>query len=121
MKPHKKAPGTKVGGVRNLHQEAPYLGKVESPRATHGKGSTQPTLFGVIGRTKMDPYMASVQDLVMDSKAPGSHPPPVMLDKMLLAHHENTERRIVGHPPATRYSGHVHGQVPYPGGLAGGH
>jgi len=98
----------------------PYMKIVDDPRATHGKGSTQPTIFGVIGRTKLDPYMTSLQDLVMDSKTPGSRPPPVLSDMKMLAHHENTERRVIGHPPATRYAGHIHGQVPYPGGYAGG-
>lgn len=110
-----------VGGLTHTHAEPPYMKVVDDPRATHGKGSTQPTLFGVIGRTKLDPYMASVQDLVLNSKTPGMHHAPVLSDIMLLKHHENTERRIVGPPPATRYSGNVHGQVPYPGALAGGH
>ena len=109
-----------AGGMTRTRATPPYMKIVDDPRATHGKGSTQPTIFGVIGRTKLDPYMTSLQDLVMDSKTPGSHPPPVLSDMKMLARHENTERRVIGHPPATRYAGHIHGQVPYPGGYAGG-
>jgi hypothetical protein len=101
-------------------RKSPYLKDAAQPRETQGKGSTQPTLFGVIGRTKLDPYMTSLQDLVMDSRTPGSRPPPVISDMKMMAHHENTERRVVGPPPATCYAGHIHGQVPYPGGFASG-
>jgi hypothetical protein len=97
-----------------------FLKTADEPRATHGKGSTQPTLFGVIGRTKLDPYMTSLQDLVMNTSTPGSRPPPVMSDMMMMSRHENTERKIIGPPPATCYAGHIHGQVPYPGGFASG-
>jgi hypothetical protein len=115
--PRRKMP---AGGMTNTHDSPPYMKIVDDPRATHGKGSTQPTIFGVIGRTKLDPYMASLQDLVMNSKTPGTHHAPVMSDMKILSHHENTERRIIGHRPATHYAGHIHGQVPYPGGYAGG-
>ena len=103
-----------------MPRRSPYLKDAAQPRETHGKGSTQPTIFGVIGRTKLDPYMTSLQDLVMNSRTPGSRPPPVVSDMKMLARHENTERRVIGHPPATSYAGHIHGQVPYPGGFASG-
>ena len=109
-----------AGGMTRTRATPPYMKVVDDPRATHGKGSTQPTIFGVIGRTKLDPYMTSLQDLVMNSKTPGTHHAPVLSDMKLLSHHENTERRIIGHRPATHYAGHIHGQVPYPGGYAGG-
>lgn len=115
--PRRKMP---VGGMTRTRATPPYMKVMDDPRATHGKGSTQPTIFGVIGRTKLDPYMTSLQDLVMNSKTPGSHPAPVISDMKMMARHENTERRVVGPPPATRYAGHIHGQVPYPGGYAGG-
>jgi len=101
-------------------RKTPYLKVAAQPRETHGKGSTQPTIFGVIGRTKLDPYMTSLQDLVMDSRTPGTRHAPVMSDMKMMAHHENTERRIIGPSPATCYAGHIHGQVPYPGGFASG-
>jgi len=103
-----------------MPRRSPYLKDAAQPRETQGKGSTQPTLFGVIGRTKLDPYMTSLQDLVMNTATPGSRPPPVMSDMKMLSRHENTERRVVGPPPATCYAGHIHGQVPYPGGFASG-
>lgn len=110
--PMKTAKGTVVGGVRDLKGETPYLQQVDRTRATTGRGSTQPTIFGVIGRTKMDPYSASLQDLVCDTKS--GRPAPVVSDKMIVGHH-NTERSNVSAPPATYIPGIHHGQVPYPG------
>ena len=98
-----------------MPRRTPYLKTVDEPRATSGKGSTQPTIFGVIGRTKMDAYQASLQNLVLGTKASAGVPSGLKSDAKLLAHHENTERHIVGHAPATRIPGIHHGQVPYPG------
>ena len=115
MPRHSSAKGTPVGGMRNLKGKAPYLQIVDDPRATTGRGSTQPTIFGVIGRTKQDPYMTSLQDIVMNTKASGRLPDELMSDKTLLKHHHNTERGCVTHSPATHIPGIHHGQVPYPG------
>lgn len=95
--------------------KSPFLRTVDEPRATSGKGSTQPIIFGVIGKTKMEPYQTSLQNLVMNSKASAGVPSDLKSTGKLLAHHENTERHIVGAPPATRIPGIHHGQVPYPG------
>jgi hypothetical protein len=92
-----------------------FLKVVDEARATKGKGSTQPTIFGVIGRTKLDPYQASLQNLVLGTKASAGVPSDLKSAGKLLAHHENTERHIVGRPPATSIPGIHHGQVPYPG------
>lgn len=105
----------KVGGVRPLHSEAPYLHVVDSARRTHGKGATEPTLFGVLGRAKIDPYMTSLQDLVMNTKADAPVPDELMKDKMLMHHHMNTDRHIISAPPKTHIAGIHHGQVPYAG------
>lgn len=101
------------GGMTTPSAKYPYLHVVDSARRTHGKGSTQPTLFGVLGRTKMDPYMASLQDLVMDTKGGRGHAP-VMSDASV-RHHGNTERHNVSAPPKTRIEMHRYGQVQYPG------
>jgi hypothetical protein len=63
----------------------------------------------------MDAYQASLQNLVMNSKASAGVPSDLKSAGKLLAHHENTERHIVGRPPATSIPGIHHGQVPYPG------
>jgi hypothetical protein len=92
-----------------------FLKVVDEPRATKGKGSTQPTIFGVIGRTKLDPYQASLQNLVLGTKASAGVPSGLKADAKLLNHHENTERSVLSSAPATRIPGIHHGQVPYPG------
>jgi hypothetical protein len=114
--PHsKKATGTVVGGMRNVGDKTPYLRIVDDPRATSGKGSTQPTLFGVIGRTHMDPYQQSLQNVVMNSVTPGRKHTPVLSDVALMSHHGNTDRHIISHKPATHIPGIHHGMVPYAG------
>lgn len=115
MERRKPAKGTIVGGMRDLHGKTPYLQVIDDPRATTGKGSTQPTIFGVVGRTKMDPYQTSLQHIVMNTKTPGGPAPDLLADRRLLGHHGNTERGCLGPPPATYIPGIHHGQVPYPG------
>jgi hypothetical protein len=95
--------------------KSPFLKTVDRPRATTGKGSTQPIIFGVIGKTKMEPYQTSLQNLVMNSKVSAGVPSDLKSAGKLLAHHENTERNILGPPPATRIPGIHYGQIPYPG------
>lgn len=104
----------KVGGTTMPKLAYPYLHVINSARRTEGKGSTQPTIFGVLGRTKMDPYMTSLQDLVMNTKTAHTSPAPVMSDASV-RHHGNTERHIVSAPPKTHIQMDHYGQVPYPG------
>jgi hypothetical protein len=105
----------KVGGTTVPNAAYPYLHIVDSARRTMGKGSTQPTMFGVLGRTKMDPYMASLQDLVHETKH--SHgPAPTLSDKSVM-HHGNTERHVVSAPPKTHTEMHRYGQIQYPGAM----
>ena len=111
---HNKDKEMKVGGTTTPDARYPYLHIVDSARRTSGKGSTQPTMFGVLGRTKMDPYMASLQDLVLDTKVAHTHHAPVMSD-VSVRHHGNTERHIVSAPPKTHIAPGHYGQVLYPG------
>lgn len=104
----------KVGGTTMPKAAYPYLHVVDSARRTQGKGSTHPTIFGVLGRTKMDPYMTSLQDLVMDTKTAHTKAAPTMSDKSVM-HHGNTERHIVSAPPKTHIAMDHYGQVPFPG------
>jgi len=110
QKEHKEM---KVGGTTTPNAAYPYLHIVDSARRTMGKGSTQPTIFGVLGRTKMDPYMASLQDLVHETMV-GSHKAPVMSDASV-RHHGNTERHNVSAPPKTHIDMAHYGQILYPG------
>jgi hypothetical protein len=103
----------KVGGTTMPNYAYPYLSIVDSARRTMGKGSTHPTIFGVLGRTKMDPYMTSLQDLVHDTME-GHHKAPVMSDASV-RQHGNTERHNVSAPPKTHIAMEHYGQVQYPG------
>ena len=111
-----------VGGLKkSVNAKMPYLGFVDRPHATHGKGSTQPTIFGVYGKVHQDAYHVSLQQLVKDTK---HNPEPklhLISDSGMLHHHGNTERSILSHKPHTHYHGSVYGQVPFPGAQAGGH
>jgi len=102
-----------VGGTTTPNATYPYMHVVDDARRTTGKGSTQPTLFGVLGRTKMDSYMTSLQDLVHETKHGHGHAP-VMSD-MMVRHHGNTERHNVSAPPKTHIDMHHYGQILYPG------
>lgn len=109
--PRRTAP---VGGTTTPNATFPYLTVADSARRTTGKGSTQPTMFGVLGRTKMDPYMTSLQDLVQDTKH-GSGNVTMISDKAMMHHHANTDRGIISARPATHIDMHHYGQMLYPG------
>jgi hypothetical protein len=89
-----------------------YMKVVESPRGMSGKGAPSDTLFGVIGRTGMDPMTRSLGGLVIgttkgasakDSAKPASSAP------------KNTEHHLLGGSPKTHISGAHYGQIPYAG------
>jgi len=103
----------KVGGTTTPDARFPYLHIVDSARRTTGKGATQPTMFGVLGRTKMDPYMTSLQDLVTDTKSGHGHAP-VLTDAAVI-HSGNTERHNVSAPPKTHIAPAHYGQILYSG------
>lgn len=109
-RPAKKMP---VGGTTAPNAAAPYLHVVDAARTTTGRGSTQPTMFGVLGRTKMDPYMTSLQDLVRDTKHGPGHVP--IISDAAVRHSGNTERGIVSAPPKTHIDASHYGQMLYPG------
>jgi len=96
-----------------MQRHTPYLHVVDEPRMMAGKGAPRSTVFGVLGRTKMDPYSKSLGDLVHNSK-PSAGLPRLASDSMIM-HHGNTERHIVGQVPKTHVPGTNYGQVPYPG------
>ena len=102
-----------VGGTTTPNATYPYLHVVDDARRTMGKGSTQPTLFGVLGRTKMDSYMTSLQDLVHETKHGHAHAP--TMSDMMVRHHGNTERHVVSAPPKTHIAPGHYGQMLYPG------
>lgn len=93
-------------------EEQPYLQVVDEPRRMAGKGAPRPTVFGVLGRTKIDPFTKSLGGLVIDSTK-GVRPEKVSMKASKVP--KNTERKIIGHAAKTHISGAHYGQVPYAG------
>lgn len=93
-------------------EEQPYLHVVDEPRRMRGKGAPRSTVFGVLGRTKLDPFTKSLGGLVIDSTK-GVRPEKVSMKASSV--HKNTERKIVGHAAKTHIPGSHMGQVPYAG------
>ena len=78
------------------------------------KGVVEPTLFGVIGKTKMDPYTRTLSGLVF--KTTGGRVPevePVGKEK------KNTEYHILGAKSKTPLPGAHYGAVRYAGKFYG--
>lgn len=85
---------------------------VNMPRKMAGKGAPQPTVFGVLGKTKYEGVNRVLGGLVVNTKT-DRMPHPV-------AHHEargiHTETGASsGKKSATHINGHHYGQVPYAG------
>jgi hypothetical protein len=89
----------------------PYLQVVDMPRMMGGVGAPRSTVFGVLGRTKMDPYTRSLGGLVQTTtpgvKSKAAEPASSV--------EQNTERNMVGPKSKTPMPGDHYGQVPYPG------
>ena len=96
--------------------KSPFVHKIDPPRMMEGKGAPRDTIFGVLGETKMDPYMRSLGGLVHDTKTEDSSKEPKLIHP---ATKMNTERHITGPPAKTHISGSRYGQVPYPGQYMG--
>jgi len=96
-------------------EHSPYLDNASARLTMKGKGAPRSTLFGVLGRTKMDPYSRSVGGLVITTTS-GTSPAMHMSEaEALRMHPENTVRHILGHPSKTKIPGTHYGQVPYAG------
>ena len=94
---------------QDKHPELPYTAVVDQPRLM--KGGEMPTVFGVLGMTKMDAPSRSLGGLVANPK-PSAKAPETKKDKALRV---ATDRNIAGSPSKTHISGMHYGQVPYPG------
>jgi hypothetical protein len=77
-----------------------------------GKGAPRSTVFGVIGRTKMDPYQKSLGGLVQDTRD-RSKVTPQHVSAKSVAH--ESEHSLPGPAPKTHVPGAHYGMVPYPG------
>jgi len=91
--------------------KTPYLHVVDFPRMMGGVGAPRSTVFGAIGRTKLDPYSKSLGGLVQTT-TPGKSPKVSMP-----ASHAplNSDHHIIGAASKTKVPGQHYGQVPYPG------
>jgi len=76
-----------------------------------GVGAPRSTVFGAIGRTKMDPYAKSLGGLI-EHTTPGKMPRVTMPESRAPL---NSDHCIIGPAAKTRVPGQHYGQVPYPG------
>jgi hypothetical protein len=88
--------------------------EVGAPRLQmRGLGAPRSTVFGVIGRTQMDPYQRSLGGLVQETT--GNKRLRSGEVHMVKASMQNTDRRILGPASKTHIPKEHYGQVPYPG------
>ena len=92
--------------------KTPYLSVVSEPFMMSGKGAPTDTVFGVIGRTKMDPYQKSLGGLVQDTRDRSKKVPQHVSTKSVMG---ETEFKGPGMPSKTPMPGAHYGMVPYPG------
>lgn len=92
-----------------------YLEVVESPRRMGGKGSPKDTLFGVIGRTSMDPLTRSLGGLVITTTK-GEKARKVSSSSPL---GDNTEHHLLGSATKTHIAKSHYGQILYAGRYMG--
>jgi hypothetical protein len=76
-----------------------------------GKGAPRSTVFGVLGRTKMDPYQKSLGGLVQDTRDRSKKIPQHVSAKSVMG---ETDHHLPAHM-ATPLPGAHYGMVPYPG------
>ena len=95
-------------------EHTPYIDTAQQRLTMKGKGAPRSTLFGVLGKTKYDPYSRSVGGLVITTTS-GASVPTHMSEKKAMMHPGNTERHILGPASKTHVPGVHYGQVPYAG------
>ena len=98
-----------------MTHDTPYLHLVGAPRAMAGKGAPQPTMFGVIGKTTIDPYTRTLGGLVKNTKEGKLNPGIAMSARKA----PQTEHSILGAAGKTRMPSAHYGQVPYVGKFIG--
>ncbi len=76
-----------------------------------GRGAPQPTIFGVLGHTKMDSSSKSLGGLVIKTSSGKSINPSENIHKVA----KQTDHHLEGAGRATAVSGEHYGQVPYAG------
>jgi hypothetical protein len=99
--------------VKQLNK-TPYLQVVDMPRMMGGKGAPRSTVFGALGRTKIEPYTKTLGGLVVTTTPGTGHFDKAAVEKASSVP-KNTEFHIIGAASKTRVPGEHYGQVPYPG------
>jgi hypothetical protein len=99
--------------VKQLNK-TPYLQVVDFPREMKGKGAPRSTVFGAIGRTKIEPYTKTLGGLVVTTTPGTGHFDKAAVEKASSVP-KNTEFHIIGAASKTKVPGDHFGQVPYPG------
>jgi len=92
--------------------KTPYLSVINEPYNMSGKGAPRDTVFGVLGRTKMDPYQKSLGGLVQDTRDRNKKVPQHVSTKSVMG---ETDFHGPGTPSKTVIPGAHYGMVPYPG------
>ena len=92
-------------------QKTPYLQVVDQRLQMGGVGAPRSTVFGVLGRTKQDPYTRSLGGLIQTTTS-GSLPNP---SESVSSFDRNTQFKILGPASKTKVPGEHYGQIPYPG------
>jgi hypothetical protein len=94
-----------------MTHDTPYLHLVGMPREMAGKGAPKPTIYGVIGRTTLDPFTRTLGGLVKHTMEGKLNPGTAMSARKA----PETEHCIIGAPGKTRFPSAHYGQVPYVG------
>jgi hypothetical protein len=94
---------------QDKNAKIPYMAVVDEPRLM--SGGPMPTVFGVLGATKMDAPTRTLGGLVHNARADAPAPPVMKESKM----HVNTSRSVLGPAAKTPMPGVHYGQVPYAG------
>ena len=97
----------------HYNPKTPYTQVTGQPRMMEGVGAPRSTVFGVIGRTQMDPYQRSLGGLVHETTGNKRVRPGEV--HMVKTSMQNTDNHILGPASKTHMPGQHYGQVPYPG------
>jgi hypothetical protein len=97
-------------------QALPYM---KPASKVTGAGSTQPTLFGVMGMFAKDERFAGVQQQIIGKPSvPGAKLPPLHAGSAAAG---NTDRDLLGPPAKTRIPPMHYGMVPFAGHFMSAH
>ena len=94
-----------------MKHDTPYLHQTAMPREMAGVGAPTPTIYGVLGETKYDPYTRTLGGLVKHTMDGKLNPGVAMSARRA----PQTDHHIIGPAGKTRMPSAHYGQVPYVG------